>query len=231
MLYRAEHDDLELMVRVSCLEIFNEQLVDLLCAGRDAPLSVAHDGSVKGLTMRPVVSEQDALTALFQGQSARRPAGAHFVFTVHFECRSLVESDARLSRFKLQFVDMAGTDRSTARQVGDKGWERGSDDCKGLAAERGCISMQGKDKGTVAETMTFLEQVVIALNNNREHVPYRQCRLTHVLRDALGASKIPCLLLSSSSPPLSYGVHVCARVPTRRRKQQHAVNRQHPRRV
>lgn len=39
----------------------------------------------------------------------------------------------------------------------------------------------------INKSLTFLEQVVIALGDtHREHVPYRQSKLTHVLKDSLG---------------------------------------------
>ena len=37
--------------------------------------------------------------------------------------------------------------------------------------------------------MSYLEQVVIALcENNRDHIPYRQSKLTNLLRDSLGGN-------------------------------------------
>lgn len=39
----------------------------------------------------------------------------------------------------------------------------------------------------INKSLTFLEQVVIALGDpQRDHVPYRQSKLTHVLKDSLG---------------------------------------------
>jgi len=39
----------------------------------------------------------------------------------------------------------------------------------------------------INKSLTFLEQVVIALGDpHRGHVPYRQSKLTHVLKDSLG---------------------------------------------
>jgi kinesin family protein 6/9 len=39
----------------------------------------------------------------------------------------------------------------------------------------------------INKSLTFLEQVVIALGDvHRDHVPYRQSKLTHTLKDSLG---------------------------------------------
>lgn len=41
----------------------------------------------------------------------------------------------------------------------------------------------------INKSLTFLEQVVIALADpSRGHVPYRQSRLTHYLKDSLGGN-------------------------------------------
>ena len=41
----------------------------------------------------------------------------------------------------------------------------------------------------INKSLTFLEQVVIALSSkNREHIPFRQSKLTNVLRDSLGGN-------------------------------------------
>ncbi len=41
----------------------------------------------------------------------------------------------------------------------------------------------------INKSLTFLEQVILALSDKkRDHVPYRQSKLTNVLRDALGGN-------------------------------------------
>ena len=39
----------------------------------------------------------------------------------------------------------------------------------------------------INKSLTFLEQTIISLQDkNRKHVPYRQSKLTHFLKDSLG---------------------------------------------
>merc|ERR1719460_1225058 len=46
-----------------------------------------------------------------------------------------------------------------------------------------------KEASYINKSLTFLEQVVIALTErNREHIPYRQAKLTHYLKDSLGGN-------------------------------------------
>lgn len=41
----------------------------------------------------------------------------------------------------------------------------------------------------INKSLTFLEQVTRALTErNRDHIPYRQCKLTHLLKDAIGGN-------------------------------------------
>ena len=41
----------------------------------------------------------------------------------------------------------------------------------------------------INKSLSFLEQVIIALGDKqREHVPYRSSKLTHVLKDSLGGN-------------------------------------------
>lgn len=44
-----------------------------------------------------------------------------------------------------------------------------------------------KEAMYINKSLTFLEQVVVALGDRRrDHVPYRQSKLTHMLKDSLG---------------------------------------------
>ena len=41
----------------------------------------------------------------------------------------------------------------------------------------------------INKSLTFLEQVVVALSSKgRSHAPYRQSKLTHMLKDSLGGN-------------------------------------------
>ena len=67
---------------------------------------------------------------------------------------------------RLNLVDLAGSERI------------GKTQCEGLAQEEALY---------INKSLTFLEQAVIALaDEGRDHVPFRQSKLTHVLKDSLG---------------------------------------------
>jgi len=122
-------------------------------------------------------SEEDALNCLFEGDLARtvsahqlnaRSSRSHTVFTLHIESRSRVESTDKIVHSKLNLVDLAGSERT--KKTGSSG-----------------VTL--KEATFINKSLSFLEQVVIALSSSvRDHIPYRQSRLTNLLRDSLGGN-------------------------------------------
>lgn len=93
---------------------------------------------------------------------------AHCVFTIHLEIRSRVESTEKVIISKLNLVDLAGSERT--KKTGSSGQTL-------LEAQ------------FINKSLSFLEQVVVALSEkSREHIPYRQCKLTNLLKDSIGGN-------------------------------------------
>ena len=93
---------------------------------------------------------------------------AHTIFTLHIESRSRVESADKVSFSKLHLVDLAGCERTK----------------KSNSSGARLVEAQAINK-----SLSFLEQVVLALSDKkREHIPYRQAKLTNFLRDSIGGN-------------------------------------------
>ncbi len=93
---------------------------------------------------------------------------SHCVFTVHIESRSRVESSDKVIYSKLHLVDLAGSERTK---------------------KTGSVGVTLKEATFINKSLSFLEQVVVALcDKKRDHIPYRQSRLTNLLRDSLGGN-------------------------------------------
>merc|ERR1719421_1104623 len=132
---------------------------------------------VKGLSEILVEDEQEALQVFFAGNSARVVAEhklnqassrSHCIFTVHVESRSRMESSERVEYAKLHLVDLAGSER--VKKTNSEG-----------------VTL--KEAAYINKSLSFLEQVVLALSDrNRDHIPYRQAKLTHYLKDSLGGN-------------------------------------------
>jgi len=167
--------------RVSYLEIYNETMYDLLSPDLSTNISINEDGKggifFKGLTQKICNNEEEALSSLFEGETNRTIAQhnmnaassrSHAVFTIHLEIRSRVESTERVIYSKINLVDLAGSERT--KKTGSEGQ---------TLVEANFIN----------KSLSFLEQVVIALGEKqRDHVPYRQSKLTNILKDSIGGN-------------------------------------------
>lgn len=173
-------------MQLSALEIFNERLVDLLApsdgAGAGAgsaagpPLSISDNDaavSVKNLSVHAVDSVDRAFELMFAAENVRSIAEsslnmlssrAHCIYTLYIRQRSRLDDTSPVLVTKINVVDLAGSERATPGT---------SLDATG---------------SFINKSLTFLEQVVICLNANAAHIPYRQSKLTHILRDSIGGN-------------------------------------------
>ncbi|XP_072509550.1 kinesin-like protein KIF9 isoform X1 [Notamacropus eugenii] len=172
-------------VRVSYLEIYNENLFDLLSTlpyvgNPDTPMSIVESPQgifVKGLSVHMTGREEDAFSLLFEGETNRIIAShtmnknssrSHCIFTIYIEAHSRSLSDEKYITSKINLVDLAGSERL------------------GKTGSEGQIL---KEATYINKSLSFLEQAIIALGDRkREHVPFRQCKLTHALKDSLGGN-------------------------------------------
>ena len=177
----AELQEGESKIDVTCtcsyLEIYNEQVTDLLSQGqgsgsppiiRDDPKtrSIVIEGAVK----TPVKSSADTLQALTLGQQNRKVAAtnmnkessrSHCVFTLYLQssCVSDGVTSRRFSRFNL--IDLAGSERQKQTQAtGDR----------------------LKEANNINRSLSALGNVIMSLANNNGHVPYRDSKLTFMLK-------------------------------------------------
>ncbi|XP_077349676.1 kinesin-like protein KIF9 [Lithobates pipiens] len=180
----GEQSDNSVTVRVSYLEIYNETLFDLLSTLPEVPASDTqmaivddpHGVSVKGLSVHHVPSEEHALNLLFEGETNRiigshilnkNSSRSHCIFTIHLESHSRTLSNARYTVSKINLVDLAGSERL------------------GKTGSEGQVL---KEATYINKSLSFLEQAIIALADRRDHVPFRQSKLTHALKDSLGGN-------------------------------------------
>ncbi|NXJ66913.1 KIF9 protein, partial [Rostratula benghalensis] len=181
-------------VRISYLEIYNETLFDLLATmtsdrSSDVQMAVVDCPQgvyVKGLSVHAVSREEDALNLLFEeiwgknffgGETNRvmtehtlnkNSSRSHCIFTIYIESRFRVFSDGRCINSKINLIDLAGSERL------------------GKTGSEGQVL---KEATYINKSLSFLEQIIVALADpKREHIPFRQSKLTHVLKDSLGGN-------------------------------------------
>ncbi|XP_053568908.1 kinesin-like protein KIF9 [Bombina bombina] len=179
-----ERKDQSVTVQVSYLEIYNENMFDLLSSSHEVPadsqmtvVEDLHGVSVKGLSVPYTSSEDDALNLLFEGGTNRiigshilnkNSSRSHCIFTIHLESHSRTLSDPKYTVSKINLVDLAGSEKL------GKTWAEGQ---------------VLKEAVYINKSLSFLEQTIIALTDcGRDHIPFRQSKLTHVLKDSLGGN-------------------------------------------
>jgi kinesin family protein C2/C3 len=176
-------------VKIQMLEIYNEQLRDLLDENqekkleiRSAPISGVN---VPGVIIKNVQSVEEVLHFMEFGQQNRaigatamneRSSRSHSVFTIH------VSSESRLSGSEthacLHLIDLAGSERVGRSEA---------------TGER------LKEAQHINKSLSALGDVISALASKQGHIPYRNSKLTHLLQDSLnGNAKV--LMLSHIAP-------------------------------
>lgn len=185
-------------VTVSFLEVYNENIRDLLSDAEEY-LDLRED-PIKGpvvasITEIEAVSGQEIMSLLHQGNSKRSQAAtaanevssrSHAVLQVVVESRDKAPGTvANIKVGKLSLVDLAGSERAAnTKNVGVRLVE-GANINRSLLALGNCINALG-EKG-----------------NKGNFVPYRDSKLTRLLKDSLGGNcrtvMIACISSAESS--------------------------------
>lgn len=169
----------------SYVEIYNEMIFDLLSDGGNKQLQLREDSKrgivfVEGASEELLDSPQEALQVFWRGCSNRTVAAtmlnressrSHSVFTLFITSERKGNDinglkDVRTSRFNL--VDLAGSERQATTQT---------------------AGVRLKEAGNINRSLLALANVInaLALADSR-HAPYRDSKLTFLLRDSLGGN-------------------------------------------
>uniref|UniRef100_H3CZM4 Kinesin family member 4 n=1 Tax=Tetraodon nigroviridis TaxID=99883 RepID=H3CZM4_TETNG len=182
---KEKRTDCECCLSVSYLEIYNEDILDLLCASKDKPSISIREDPKEGIKALCGLSSQNIV---FSGCCRWGPSTAmnaassrsHAIFTITLEQRRGTDkSDSIVS--KLHLVDLAGSERQKKTKAeGDRLKE-------GISINRGLLS---------------LGNVISALGDESKKnafVPYRDSKLTRLLQDSLGGNSHT-LMIACISP-------------------------------
>uniref|UniRef100_A0A8C0GN84 Kinesin family member 4A n=1 Tax=Chelonoidis abingdonii TaxID=106734 RepID=A0A8C0GN84_CHEAB len=184
----------EFTLKVSYLEIYNEDILDLLSPSRErSQISIREDPKegikIVGLTERGVACARDTILCLEQGNNSRTVAStamnsqssrSHAIFTISIEQRK--KSDKNNSfRCKLHLVDLAGSERQKKTKAEGDRLKEGININRGLLCLGNVISALGDE------------------NKKGGFVPYRDSKLTRLLQDSLGGNSHT-LMIACVSP-------------------------------
>ncbi|GAB1288803.1 Kinesin-like protein KIF2C [Apodemus speciosus] len=186
---QPRYRNLNLEVYVTFFEIYNGKVFDLL--NKKAKLRVLEDSKqqvqVVGLQEYPVTCADDVIKMINVG-SACRTSGQTFANSnssrSHACFQILLRAKGRLHG-KFSLVDLAGN-------------ERGADTSSADRQTR----MEGAE---INKSLLALKECIRALGQNKAHTPFRESKLTQVLRDSfIGENSRTCMIAM-----ISPGINSC----------------------
>ncbi|NWS88382.1 KIF15 protein, partial [Toxostoma redivivum] len=177
------------LCKCSFIEIYNEQLFDLLdsaSAGLFLREHIKKGVFVDGAVEQVVSSAAEAYQVLTKGWRNRRVAStsmnressrSHAVFTITVESMEKNNEVVNIRSSLLNLVDLAGSERQKDTHT------------EGLRL---------KEAGNINRSLSCLGQVITALvdvgNGKQRHICYRDSKLTFLLRDSLGGNAKTCII-------------------------------------
>ena len=194
-------------IKMSYLEVYNETIRDLLVAkGCTTPLELRDDG-VKGvvvsnLTEISPANTEDVLEFLSRGNANRSQCAtdangtssrSHAVLTVHIEWRPRTADTSEVIRCsKLSLIDLAGSERASATK------------------NKGSVLMEGAN---INKSLLSLGNCINALASGEKNqfVPYRNSKLTRLLKDSLGGN---CKTVSAAAWLRCFACHIFTHTST-----------------
>lgn len=173
----------EFSVKVSLLEIYNEELFDLLNPSSDVSekLQMFDDPRnkrgviIKGLEEITVHNKDEVYQILEKGAAKRTTAAtlmnayssrSHSVFSVTIHMKETTNDGEELVKIgKLNLVDLAGSEN---------------------IGRSGAVDKRAREAGNINQSLLTLGRVITALVERTPHIPYRESKLTRILQDSLG---------------------------------------------
>ncbi|KAG7318866.1 hypothetical protein KOW79_017340 [Hemibagrus wyckioides] len=175
-------EDTKFLVRASYLEIYKEEIRDLL--GKDTKQKLElkehpeHGVYVRDLSLHTVHSVAECERIMELGWKNRSvgytlmnkdSSRSHSIFTIHLEiCNTDAAGEDHLRAGKLNLVDLAGSERQS---------------------KTGATGDRLQEATKINLSLSALGNVISALVDGRsKHIPYRDSKLTRLLQDSLGGN-------------------------------------------
>ncbi|KAG7085767.1 hypothetical protein E1B28_003308 [Marasmius oreades] len=191
---RSEYPQFQTSLTVSYMEIYKDEVYDLLVERDNAPklpVRENHEGMVFVANLSSIsISNADEFDAIYGQATKNRSVGAtnlnrassrsHAVLTIEITMLDAINNKTRIG--KLNLVDLAGSENNKIT---------GNDQ----------IRMQ--ESSAINKSLSVLGKVVHALNIGQSRIPYRESKLTRILQDALGGKSVG-LLICNLAPGVKF---------------------------
>ncbi|XP_022801236.1 kinesin-like protein KIN-7I [Stylophora pistillata] len=184
--YIEKNPSREFLIRVSYIEIYNEDIKDLLNPAR-TNLKI-HENAEKQvyvgeLTEEVVSCSEDVFKHMMRGEKNRhfgvtnmndRSSRSHTIFRVVIESREMMDEskapdtiDGAVRVAHLNLVDLAGSER---------------------ASQTGAFGQRLKEGGHINKSLLALGSVIAKLSEGESFIPFRDSKLTRILQSSLGGN-------------------------------------------
>ncbi|KAL5332841.1 P-loop containing nucleoside triphosphate hydrolase protein [Aspergillus crustosus] len=185
----------ESTVKCSFIELYNEELRDLLSAEENSKLKIYDNEQkkghmstlVQGMEETFIDSASSGIKLLQQGSHKRQVAAtkcndlssrSHTVFTITVNIKRTTESgEEYVCPGKLNLVDLAGSEN---------------------IQRSGAENKRATEAGLINKSLLTLGRVINALVDKSQHIPYRESKLTRLLQDSLGGRTKTCIIATVS---------------------------------
>ena len=177
-------ENVDFKFKISYLEIYQEFISDLLNPDSTRFIQLRDIGSsiiLDGLRKLIITSPEEALRYIIQGNKLRHTAStlmnnessrSHAVISIYIEKTIIQKINNNNNRAKIQksvfhIIDLAGSERQN---------------------KTGVIGERVREAGAINKSLLNLSIVIRDIINNKKQIPYRDSKLTHLLRDSLGGN-------------------------------------------
>ncbi|NXF96219.1 KI18A protein, partial [Eubucco bourcierii] len=185
-------------VAVSYLEVYNEQIRDLLV--NSGPLAVREDAEkgvvVQGLTLHQPKSAEEILQMLDYGNRNRTQhptdvnassSRSHAIFQIYLRQQDKTASITQNVRIaKMSLIDLAGSERASTTNAKGARFREGTNINRSLLALGNVINALADSK------------------NKKQHIPYRNSKLTRLLKGSLGGNCRTIMIAAVSPSSMFY---------------------------
>ncbi|KAH0637897.1 hypothetical protein KY289_037812 [Solanum tuberosum] len=195
-----ESQKAEYTMKVAYIEIYNEEITDLLSLDEESkpidekqrkPLALMEDGKgavfIRGLEEVTVSTADEIYKILEKGSVNKHTAEtllnkqsnrSHSIFSITLHVKECTHEGLELIKCgKLNLVDLAGSEN---------------------ILRSGAKEGRAREAGEINKSLLTLGRVINALVDHSGHVPYRDSKLTRFLRDSLGGKTKTCIIATVS---------------------------------
>lgn len=191
-------EEKDISIAFSYLEVYNEQIRDLLANA--GPLAVREDSTkgvvVQGLTLHQPKTADHILSALDSGNRNRTQhptdmnatsSRSHAVFQIYLRQQDKTASlNHNVCLAKMCLIDLAGSERASATNAKGARFREGANINRSLLALGNVINALADPK------------------SKKTHIPYRDSKLTRILKDSLGGNCRTVMIANVSPSSKSY---------------------------